>query len=35
MEEVEEARKKFSFDCADFLSRTEPGARILEISRHV
>jgi 16S rRNA (guanine527-N7)-methyltransferase len=32
MEEVEEARKKFNFDCADFPSRTEPGAKILEIS---
>jgi 16S rRNA (guanine527-N7)-methyltransferase len=35
MEEVEEARKKFNFDCADFPSQTEPGAKILEISCRV
>ncbi|MCE7886503.1 MAG: 16S rRNA (guanine(527)-N(7))-methyltransferase RsmG [Alphaproteobacteria bacterium PRO2] len=33
LEEVEEARKKFSFEYADFPSRTEEGAKILEISR--
>jgi 16S rRNA (guanine527-N7)-methyltransferase len=32
LEEVEEARKKFNFECADFPSRTEEGAKILEIS---
>lgn len=32
LEEVEEARKKFNFECADFPSSTEQGAKILEIS---
>lgn len=31
LEEVEEARKTFNFTCADFVSATEPEARILKI----
>jgi 16S rRNA (guanine527-N7)-methyltransferase len=32
LEEVELARKKFKFDCQDFVSKTDPEARILQIS---